>query len=41
ALEIDHICGSVARRGRALGIDVSASETVYALLAPYKLGAPG
>lgn len=37
-LEIDHICGSVARRGRALGVDVSASETVYALLAPYKDG---
>ena len=41
ALEIDHICGSVARRGRALGVDVTASETVYALLAPYKDGTPG
>ncbi len=41
ALEIDHICGSVARRGRALGIDVTASETVYALLAPWKLGTAG
>ncbi len=40
-LEIDHICGSVARRGRALGVDVTASETVAALLAPYKLGTPG
>ena len=41
ALEIDHICGSVARRGRALGVDVTASETVFALLAPYKDGTPG
>lgn len=41
ALEIDHICGSVARRGRALGVDVTASETVAALLAPYKTGAGG
>lgn len=38
ALEIDHICGSVARRGRALGVDVTASETVAALLAPYRDG---
>lgn len=38
ALEIDHVCGSVARRGRALGVDVTASETVAALLAPYKNG---
>lgn len=37
-LEIDHICGSVARRGRALGVDVTASETVAALLDPYKNG---
>lgn len=41
ALEIDHVCGSVTRRGRALGVDVSASETVAALLAPYTLGASG
>ncbi len=41
ALEIDHICGSVARRGRALGVDVTASETIVALLAPYKHGTPG
>jgi len=41
ALEIDHICGSVARRGRALGVDVTASETVYALLAPFKDCKPG
>ncbi|HCQ63835.1 MAG TPA: 2-dehydropantoate 2-reductase [Rhodobacteraceae bacterium] len=41
ALEIDHICGSVARRGRALGVDVTASETVAAVLAPFKLGTPG
>ncbi|GKY88339.1 ketopantoate reductase family protein [Sinisalibacter aestuarii] len=40
-LEIDHIAGSVARRGRALGVDVTASETIAALLAPYKNGAPG
>ena len=40
ALEIDTICGSVARRGRALGVDVTASETVYALLAPYRAGHP-
>ena len=39
-LEIDFICGAVARRGRALGIDVTASETVYALLAPWKDGTP-
>ena len=38
ALEIDHICGAVARRGRALGLDVSASETVYALLRPWRDG---
>jgi len=41
ALEIDHICGSVARRGRALGIDVTASETIAALLAPHKPGVTG
>jgi 2-dehydropantoate 2-reductase len=40
ALEIDYICGAVARRGRALGVDVTASETVFALLAPYKDGLP-
>lgn len=39
ALEIDHICGAVARRGRALGVDVTASETVYALLRPWRDGA--
>lgn len=38
ALEIDYICGAVARRGRALGVDVSASETVYALLRPWRDG---
>ncbi len=41
ALEIDYLCGAVARRGRALGVDVTASETIYALLAPYRNGAPG
>lgn len=40
-LEIDHIAGSVARRGRALGVDVTASETIAALLEPYRLGTPG
>ncbi len=39
ALEIDHICGAVARRGTTLGVDVSASETVYALLRPWRDGA--
>lgn len=39
ALEIDFTCGAVARRGRALGVDVTASETVYALLSPWKDGA--
>ena len=38
ALEIDFTCGAVARRGRALGVDVTASETVYALLSPWKDG---
>lgn len=38
-LEIDFICGAVARRGRAAGLDVTASETVYALLSPWKDGA--
>ncbi|MDU8943066.1 ketopantoate reductase family protein [Ovoidimarina sediminis] len=37
-LEIDFTCGAVARRGRALGVDVTASETVYALLAPWREG---
>ncbi len=40
ALEIDHISGAVARRGRALGIDVTASETLYAVLRPWRDGAP-
>ncbi|MEM0948242.1 MAG: 2-dehydropantoate 2-reductase [Pseudomonadota bacterium] len=38
ALEIDFVSGTVARRGRALGIDVTASETIYALLSPWKTG---
>ncbi|MEM9031590.1 MAG: ketopantoate reductase C-terminal domain-containing protein, partial [Pseudomonadota bacterium] len=38
ALEIDHISGAVARRGRELGVDVTASETVYALLRPWRDG---
>ncbi len=38
ALEIDFICGSVARRGRELGLDVTASETIYAILSPWKNG---
>ena len=40
ALEIDHVCGSIARRGRRLGVDVTASETVAALLEPFKMGRP-
>lgn len=40
ALEIDYTCGTVARRGRELGIDVTASETIYALLSPRRDGAP-
>ncbi len=39
ALEIDHTSGAVTRRGRALGVDVTASETIYALLSPWKDGA--
>lgn len=38
-LEIDHLCGAVARRGVALGLDMPASATVAALLEPWKLGA--
>jgi 2-dehydropantoate 2-reductase len=38
ALEIDHVCGAVARRGRALGVDVTASETIHAVLTPWKAG---
>ncbi|MEO0700579.1 MAG: 2-dehydropantoate 2-reductase [Pseudomonadota bacterium] len=41
ALEIDYTCGTVARRGRELGIDVTASETIYALLSPRRDGKPG
>lgn len=37
-LEIDFLCGAIARRGRALGVDVSASETAFALLSPWKNG---
>ncbi|MEM9342906.1 MAG: 2-dehydropantoate 2-reductase [Pseudomonadota bacterium] len=37
-LEIDFLCGAIARRGRELGLDVSASETAYALLSPWKNG---
>ncbi len=40
ALEIDHISGAVARRGRALDIDVTASETLYAVLRPWRDGPP-
>ena len=40
ALEIDYTCGAVARRGRALGVDVTASETIYAVLSPWKKGVP-
>lgn len=39
SLEIDFTCGAVARRGRALGVDVTASETIYAILSPWKEGA--
>lgn len=37
--EIDYACGAVARRGRALGVDVRASETIYALLKPIRAAA--
>jgi len=37
-LEIDFLCGAIARSGRALGVDVSASETAYAFLSPWKNG---
>lgn len=40
SLEIDFTCGAVARRGRALGVDVTASETIHAILAPWKDGIP-
>lgn len=37
-LEIDHLCGAVARRGRVLGLDLIASATAAALLEPWKNG---
>lgn len=39
-LEADYVCGAVARRGRALGVDVTASETIFALLRPFRDGPP-
>lgn len=39
ALEIDHLCGAVARLGKTHGVPVPASQTVYALLLPWRDGA--
>ncbi len=39
-LETDHLCGAVARRGAALGLDMPASATIAALLEPWKAGSP-
>lgn len=40
ALEVDWLCGAVARLGAACGVPTPASATVAALLAPWRNGAP-
>ncbi len=40
ALEIDWICGAVARLGAQADVDTPASRVIAALLAPYKAGKP-
>ncbi|WP_343081210.1 2-dehydropantoate 2-reductase [Ostreiculturibacter nitratireducens] len=40
-LEVDRICGAVARMGRELGVETPNSAAVAALLAPWKNGAAG
>lgn len=39
-LELDHLVGAVARMGAELGVAVPASETVTAVLAPWRDGPP-
>ncbi len=39
-MELDWFSGAVARLGRELGLDTPVNETLYAVLKPYKDGAP-
>ena len=39
-IEVDRICGAVARMGRDLGVPVPNSTAVAAILSPWRNGAP-
>jgi 2-dehydropantoate 2-reductase len=38
-LELDWLAGKVATLGRKLGVQTPATEAVYAVLKPYRMGA--